>query len=131
VFGEKRFAPPAVALRRTFPIQRGRDRLASRLTAPARAVGAIPSQIDDGYVEDRPLGGLGNGSIGRTYRGDFARWHLDPGFHTFQPRFANQFSAWVARRAKTQATVLCAGSPRAHNPYAEPIAVGLMSTWET
>jgi non-lysosomal glucosylceramidase len=44
-----------------------------------------------------PLGGLGAGSIGRTHRGDFARWHLDVGRHRFETIPADQFSVFVAR----------------------------------
>jgi non-lysosomal glucosylceramidase len=73
----------------------------------ARAVGGAPPQIDDGYWQGLPLGGLGSGSIGRTYRGDFARWHLAPGFHHFEPRPANQFAVRVERGAEVRATVLC------------------------
>jgi len=44
-----------------------------------------------------PLGGLGAGSIGRTHRGDFARWHLDVGRHRFETIPADQFSVFVAK----------------------------------
>jgi len=47
-----------------------------------------------------PLGGLGAGSIGRTHRGDFARWHLDVGRHRFETIPADQFSVYVARTGK-------------------------------
>lgn len=62
--------------------------------------------IDDGPWAGVPLGGLGAGSIGRTYRGDFARWHLDIGRHRFESLPANQFSLFVAQGGKTQAHVL-------------------------
>jgi non-lysosomal glucosylceramidase len=55
--------------------------------------------IDDGPWGGVPLGGLGAGSIGRTHRGDFARWHLDPGRHRFEPIAASQFSVFVQRPA--------------------------------
>ena len=38
---------------------------------------------DDGSFAGIPIGGLGTGSIGRTHRGDFARWHLEVGRHAF------------------------------------------------
>ena len=41
--------------------------------------------IDDGAFAGVPIGGLGTGSIGRTYRGDAARWHLEVGRHAFEP----------------------------------------------
>ena len=40
--------------------------------------------IDDGPWAGAPIGGMGAGSIGRTQRGDFARWHLDVGTHRFE-----------------------------------------------
>ncbi len=52
--------------------------------------------IDDGPWGGVPLGGLGAGSIGRTHRGDFARWHLDVGRHRFETIPADQFSVFVA-----------------------------------
>jgi non-lysosomal glucosylceramidase len=61
----------------------------------ARAVAGAPHQIDDGYWQGLPLGGLGSGSIGRTYRGDFARWHLAPGLQHVEPGPANQFAVRV------------------------------------
>ena len=39
---------------------------------------------------------MGAGSIGRTQRGDFARWHLDVGTHRFESIAASQFSLFVA-----------------------------------
>ncbi|MBA2381273.1 MAG: hypothetical protein H0V73_04105, partial [Chloroflexi bacterium] len=39
--------------------------------------------IDDGEWAGVPIGGLGTGSIGRTFRGDFGRWHLEVGKHRF------------------------------------------------
>src|SRR5512132_4023733 len=53
--------------------------------------------IDDGPWGGVPLGGLGAGSIGRTHRGDFARWHLDVGRHRFETIPADQFSVYVAQ----------------------------------
>jgi non-lysosomal glucosylceramidase len=62
--------------------------------------------IDDGVWGGVPLGGLGSGAIGRTYRGDFARWHLDLGTHRFETVAANQFSAYVEQGGEKQAHVL-------------------------
>ena len=53
--------------------------------------------IDDGTYAGVPLGGLGTGSIGRTHRGDFARWHLEVGKHAFAPVAADGFSIFVGR----------------------------------
>lgn len=53
--------------------------------------------IDDGPWGGVPIGGLGTGSIGRTHRGDFARWHLEVGKHAFGPVAADGFSVYVGR----------------------------------
>ena len=45
---------------------------------------ALPAHhIDDGYWQGAPVGGFGAGTFSRTYRGDFARWHLQPGIHKY------------------------------------------------
>ena len=68
--------------------------------------------IDDGEWAGIPIGGLGTGSIGRTFRGDFARWHLDVGHHRFEPVVADGFSLFVGRADGTsQATVLAVKPP--------------------
>jgi non-lysosomal glucosylceramidase len=51
--------------------------------------------IDDGEWAGVPIGGLGTGSIGRTYRGDFARWHLEVGTHAFRPSPVDGFTLHV------------------------------------
>ena len=81
------------------------------LDAPGRLEPGHEWQIDDGYWQGLPLGGLGSGSIGRTYRGDFARWHLEPGRHHYEPLLANQMALWVRDRSGQRATVLCAARP--------------------
>ena len=53
--------------------------------------------IDDGPWGGVPIGGLGTGSIGRTHRGDAARWHLEVGKHAFGPVAADGFSIYVGR----------------------------------
>ena len=58
--------------------------------------------IDDGPAAGAPLGGMGAGSVGRTYRGDFARWHLRVGAHVHRPA-AHTFAAV---RVDGRATVL-------------------------
>jgi len=59
--------------------------------------------IDDGPWQGLPLGGLGAGTIGRTYRGDFARWHLDIGRHFYRDDVVDQFS--LRARIGDQGTV--------------------------
>jgi non-lysosomal glucosylceramidase len=63
--------------------------------------------IDDGEWAGIPIGGLGTGSIGRTFRGDAARWHLEVGRHRFEPVAADGFGLFVGRPdGSTTATVL-------------------------
>jgi non-lysosomal glucosylceramidase len=52
---------------------------------------------DDGYNQGVPLGGLGAGSIGRGFLGDFARWHLRIGQHEYVPSLPNQFHLRIQR----------------------------------
>ena len=68
--------------------------------------------IDDGEWAGVPIGGLGTGSIGRTFRGDVARWHLDVGRHRFEPVLADGFSLFVGRAdGSSHATVLAVRPP--------------------
>ncbi len=62
--------------------------------------------IDDGPWAGVPIGGLGTGSIGRTHRGDAARWHLEVGKHAFGPVAADAFSIYVGGPDGARATVL-------------------------
>ena len=70
--------------------------------------------IDDGPWGGVPIGGLGTGSIGRTHRGDFARWHLEVGRHAFGPVAADAVSVYVGRTddpGSGTATVLSSFQP--------------------
>jgi non-lysosomal glucosylceramidase len=67
--------------------------------------------IDDGAFQGLPLGGLGSGAIGRSFRGDFSRWHLDIGTHRYETAWANQFSVYVEQGGRRSARVLCAARP--------------------
>ena len=48
--------------------------------------------IDDGYWQGAPVGGFGSGTFSRTYRGDFARWHIKAGVHKYLTVWASPFS---------------------------------------
>src|SRR5262245_4693776 len=50
--------------------------------------------IDDGYWQGAPVGGFGAGTFARTYRGDFAHWHVKGGVHQYQTVYANQFAMY-------------------------------------
>jgi non-lysosomal glucosylceramidase len=75
----------------------------------------IKNMFDDGYWQGAPVGGLGAGTLSRSYRGDFVRWHLKAGIHKYQSVPANQFSVFMKPEgeAKGIAEVLCAGKPAA------------------
>lgn len=73
--------------------------------------------IDDGEWAGVPIGGLGTGSIGRTFRGDVARWHLAVGTHRFEPVAADGFALFVGRPdGSSQASVLSAYRPDGELP---------------
>jgi non-lysosomal glucosylceramidase len=75
----------------------------------------IKTMIDDGYWQGAPVGGFGAGTLSRSYRGDFVRWHLKAGIHKYQSVPANQFSVFMKPEgaAKGVSEVLCAGKPTA------------------
>ncbi len=52
----------------------------------------VAGDIDDGYWQGAPVGGFGSGTFSRTYRGDFARWHIKAGVHKYATIYANQFA---------------------------------------
>jgi non-lysosomal glucosylceramidase len=70
--------------------------------------------IDDGYWQGAPVGGFGSGTFSRTYRGDFARWHIKSGVHKYAPVSANQFAMFqqVAGEPAGTAQVLMTDHPR-------------------
>ena len=72
-----------------------------------------PSQmIDDGYWQGAPVGGFGSGTFSRTYRGDFARWHIKAGVHKYETVWANQFAMYQkSEGGDSVAQVLTAGHP--------------------
>ena len=77
--------------------------------------------IDDGYWQGAPVGGFGAGTFSRTYRGDFARWHIKNGVHKYQTVYANQFAMYQKAEGATEgvAQVLAATHPQ-----------GELSTWK-
>lgn len=81
------------------------------LDNPARPRAVQQPTFDDGYWQGLPLGGLGAGSLGRTYRGDFARWHLQPGSHHYRPLPACMFSVFIARGEQRLAQALWTEHP--------------------
>lgn len=78
--------------------------------------------IDDGYWQGAPVGGFGAGTFSRTYRGDFARWHIKSGVNKYSSVSANQFAMFQqAEGAPTgTARVLMTDHPKN----------GELSSWE-
>jgi non-lysosomal glucosylceramidase len=74
----------------TIPTAAWRRPLGLPLANPGIMHGA--TFIDDGYWQGAPVGGFGSGTFSRTYRGDFARWHIKAGVHKYAPVSANQFA---------------------------------------
>src|SRR5881296_362975 len=76
-----------------------------------------PGHIDDGYWQGAPVGGFGAGTFSRSYRGDFSRWHLQPGVHKFQTVYANQFAMFQKAEDETSgmAKVLFTGHPEGNS----------------
>ena len=68
--------------------------------------------VDDGPYQGAPLGGIGAGTIGRTFRGDFARWHLDIGRHRYEPLPANMFSLFMQKGNERIAQALWTEAPQ-------------------
>jgi non-lysosomal glucosylceramidase len=72
------------------------------------------SDIDDGYWQGSPVGGFGAGTFSRTYRGDFARWHVKAGVHKYVSVPGNQFAMFqqVAGESQGVAQVLTNDHPK-------------------
>ncbi|HEY7737131.1 MAG TPA: GH116 family glycosyl-hydrolase, partial [Candidatus Limnocylindrales bacterium] len=66
--------------------------------------------IDDGPWAGVPIGGIGAGSIGRTYRGDFRRWHLTIGEHRVESVPIDGFAIRVAGGGQQTTRVLSAAA---------------------
>jgi non-lysosomal glucosylceramidase len=64
----------------------------------------VPGNIDDGFWQGAPVGGFGSGTFSRTYRGDFARWHIKAGVHKYAPVYANQFAMFQQTEGEAQGT---------------------------
>jgi non-lysosomal glucosylceramidase len=72
----------------------------------------LTDMIDDGYWQGAPVGGFGAGTLSRTYRGDFARWHIKSGVHKYETVFANQFAMYQrSEGAQPTAQVLSSVHP--------------------
>ncbi len=61
-----------------------------------------PGDIDDGYWQGVPVGGMGAGTFSRSYRGDFARWHIKAAVHKYEQVNANQFAMFQQSEGDAQ-----------------------------
>ncbi len=68
--------------------------------------------VNDGPYNGAPLGGMGAGSIGRSFRGDFTRWHLDVGVHRQETLPASMFSVYMQQGEQTVTQALYTGAPQ-------------------
>jgi len=69
----------------------------------------------DGARQGCPIGGMGAGSIGRSYFGDFARWQVIPYEHIYDNEvYGSQFHLFVKFEGTQKPFIqtLMAGSPQ-------------------
>ena len=73
----------------------------------------VAGNIDDGYWQGVPVGGFGAGTFSRSYRCDFARWHIKGGTHKYETVYANQFAMFQQSEGDAHgvAQVLMNGHP--------------------
>ncbi|KAG5182105.1 hypothetical protein JKP88DRAFT_319856 [Tribonema minus] len=76
--------------------------------------GPFMSPPDPGPYAGVPLGGLGGGSIGRGFRGEFRRWTIFPGRTAQRTVHADQFSLRVAPAAAIDGENAAAGAGGVH-----------------
>ncbi|CAH8332020.1 unnamed protein product [Eruca vesicaria subsp. sativa] len=75
-----------------------------------------------------PLGGIGAGSIGRSYKGQFQQFKLFPKVCEEAPILTNQFSVFVSRPGGvTYSTVLCPIKPESANGKTKDFGI---SSWD-
>eukprot|EP01134_Creolimax_fragrantissima_P001563 CFRG1563T1 len=61
-----------------------------------------------------PMGGIGGGTVCRSWKGQFNRWNLSPGLYTYDTVWADQFILRINRpgQDKPYQVVLCVSSPK-------------------
>jgi len=82
---------------------------------PANPGGHKPeiSNIDDGFWQGAPVGGFGAGTLSRSYRGHYERWHVKAGIHKYEDVPANQFAVFVQPEGgEAVAQVLATDKPK-------------------
>jgi non-lysosomal glucosylceramidase len=92
-----------------FRMQRTLKKSAAAGFDPINFTNPVNMGLDQGV----PLGGMGGGSIGRGWRGDFRRWMMRPGKFFYKSVFADQFSLFAQRPGRpAQALTLFPGRPQ-------------------
>ena len=81
--------------------------------------------IDDGYWQGVPVGGLGAGTFSRSYRGDFSRWHIKGGVHKYEPVYANQFAMFQQSEGDARGVSAGAAERAASERRTVQLAMGL------
>jgi len=85
-------------------------------------VSRVKGDIDDGYWQGAPVGGFGSGTFSRTYRGDFARWHIKAGVHKYATVYANQFAMFQQSEGDAHGTARVLMTDHPKN--------GVLSKWQ-
>ena len=69
--------------------------------------------IDDGYWQGAPVGGIGAGTFSRSERGHFERWHIKAGIHKYQDVPTNQFAVFAQQEGAAPVSMaLAVGKPK-------------------
>ncbi|MGA2535176.1 MAG: non-lysosomal glucosylceramidase [Terracidiphilus sp.] len=69
--------------------------------------------IDDGYWQGAPVGGIGAGTFSRSYRGHFERWHIKGGTHKYEDVPTNQFAVFAQPQGEAPVSMaLAVGKPK-------------------
>lgn len=104
-------APPSAPPSPGIPAAAWTRPLGLPLPNPGKAI--VPDQIDDGIWQGAPVGGFGAGTFLRSYRGDFTRWHIEPGVDKYATVDADQFAMFQqsAGDSSGYAQVLMSGHP--------------------
>jgi non-lysosomal glucosylceramidase len=74
------------------------------------------AHIDNGYWQGAPVGGFGSGTFSRTYRGDFARWHIKAGVHKYQTEWVDQFAMFQKSEGESEGVAKVLTSARPDGP---------------
>ena len=72
------------------------------------------TNIDDGFWQGAPVGGIGAGTFSRSYRGNFERWHIKAGVHNIRTFLETSLRYLCSPKVKAAvAQVLSPASPMA------------------